>query len=185
MARRKRKPFIIAEAMLSAEQEIRHAIEEKRGEINFYPCANKDGGSRGVKSSLSDRTAHAALKLNEEIESVFVFDVGTVLYPVKWLECFDRVREWARQCARPEIIFKEWEARYEKKVEFVFEFMQGGLDYLQTPDCYIMWIIYHLEKAAVEVDLMRGEQCSLYWQERPGEMKTKFLKTCNPMKDIK
>lgn len=163
--------------MLYAEKEIRHAIKEKRQEISFYPTGDRDGG---IKSHVSDRTGNTALKLSKELQAVYVDGVGTVPRPETWMKCFDAVRSKAGTLARPQLIFDTWRIRYEEKGIFLGEKITGELDSRLDPDCFIMWIIYHVEKEAFMRGLLMVEQCSLYCPEEEGKLKTEKLKTGEP-----
>lgn len=119
--KRKRKYNLIDE-MLFAEEGIRRAVQEKRQEISFYRTSRIDGGG-GSKSKMTDATGGTALKHMREIPLVVVAGVGTIPFPEKWLQVFDRVREYIAQCARPDLILHAWEWRY-----------RGGGEYVAT-DC--------------------------------------------------
>jgi len=167
--------------MLFAEGDIRRAVKEARQEISFYP----DGRfGDGIKTDHADATANIVLKRAKKIKSVYVEGAGTVFSPEKWLSCFDAVREKARQCERPEIIYNEWAARYEAGAEYIGEIITGELDFGLAPDCYIMWIIYHVEAEAVKRGLMAEAQCSLYMPDKEGVYKAKTIKTGKPRKDL-
>lgn len=145
-------PVPLADAILYAEKEIRKAVDEERRSLCLISAAaERQGGGRGGKS---DRTAGAAMKILSELPAVVLDDGRTIKKPERWLAVLDEVRELARGCRHPEMIFYEWQSRYEDDILYIGETREQCMPLSTTPGKIISWIRYHVIMRAREKELV-------------------------------
>lgn len=109
-------PVRLADALLYAEEDIKKTIQEERRSLSLIGTTPPDGSAAGKGKPYSDRTAAAAIKLADGLPCVVLEDGRTVRKPEKWLSVFEAVREKARQCKRPGLIFDTWAIKYQKEI---------------------------------------------------------------------
>lgn len=141
-------PVRLADALLYAEPEIRQAVIDERMSLSLLGSTGGQGTghSRGIKN---DRTAAAAMKLAEELAAVVLEDGRTIRRPEAWLEVFDEVRDKAKKCNRPEMIFETWESLYTNNTVFISADI--------TPEIWRnikSWIRYHVLTLAADAGLV-------------------------------
>ena len=112
-------PVRIADALLYAEHDIRRTVNEEQQALFSIGGSNPDGSGRGSGLCYSDRTGAAAVKLADGLPYITLSNGLTIKHPEAWLSVFEAVREKARQCQRPQMIFDAWAAEYEGKILFV------------------------------------------------------------------
>ena len=135
-------PVPMADFVLYNESAIRAAVREARESLSFVSASKLDGSAAGGR--VSDRTAAAALTLAEGLGCVVLDDGVTVQNPEEWLSCLDAVREKARACNRPDLIYDIWDFRYKERGLFFGETMEKCLPVETMPGGVVSWIRYHV-----------------------------------------
>ena len=153
MGRRKKEisfpssPVRLADALLFAETEIRQTVKEERESLSLLHSTGIQG--TGHSGGINDRTAAAAVKLADGIQCIVLNDGRTVKRPETWLKIFDEVRDKARGCNRPEMIFETWETLYTDNTVFISADI--------TPEIWRnikSWIRYHVLTLAADAGLV-------------------------------
>jgi hypothetical protein len=139
-------PVPMADFILYNEQAIRKAVQDARAEMTLLSAAKLDGSAKGGR--VSDRTAAAAIKGAAALPCVVLDNGATVKAPEKWLSVLDDVRQLAKGCNKPGLIYDIWDFRYKEQGLFFGETREKCLPVETMPGGVVSWIRFHVLSVA-------------------------------------
>ena len=139
-------PVPMADFVLYNEQAIRQAVQDARAEMTLIKASRIGGGN--YSGRVSDKTAEMAIKGAAALPCVVLDNGATVKAPEKWLSVLDDVRQLAKGCNRPELIFDIWEYRYRDGGLFFGETREKCLPVETMPGGVVSWIRFHVLSVA-------------------------------------
>lgn len=152
-------PVPMADFILYNEQAIRKAVQDARAEMTLLSAAKLDGSAKGGR--VSDRTAAAAIKGAAALPCVVLENGATIKAPEKWLSVLDDVRQLAKGCNKPGLIYDIWDFRYKEQGLFFGETREKCLPVETMPGGVVSWIRFHVLSVAREKGLIAFSDADL------------------------